>query len=605
METAGYRLRLAGYASVRDFEASAPSFDWLLRSPVELRSRERFRFATFAAMLQTSDPEQGSRPLLIGADHTGPLELTLADLRRAYARANQWCNEQRFSPGDSVLLVRLPHSSEVPLAAAVIALLSVGIRVVLPMSFDRTTLANIATATGCRAFLWCAGAAEVATHEEARQTDAMLREVAAEHRLPTFSIDGELDWHGPVTDTESPLQFGATVIPAEREVLVLSTSGSTGTPKLVRYTDAALLRVAEAWNAAGLMSTELTGGRSFCPTLSHSLGFRNVLHAVWNRQPTVLVQPEWLEEQPKKFVKLLERCPPQHITCGPALLADLSLLAGSVRRIRDALTSLKCVVSSGAAEAGIDRVLPADARVANAFGMTEVQQVMNTLLEPPVQVPRSLGRPLPGVAVGVRYVDAAQQLGRLFVSSPFGAKGYVGSPDFDEWFDTGDLVRVKGNDLVWVGRADEDFLNTGLGVKVSLVELRTAYEQLQREVEALLFVSLPSRGGVAAVVYVGERDPASKEVHGQLLRAIDIDHQRLADAQRHFALNYTAIAVLGCAAGRPPRRGPGKIDREAALSAQADLLAAADDPSSDHPQIVVVPSFGSDRPDWRRFASTS
>ena len=38
--------------------------------------------------------------------------------------------------------------------------------------------------------------------------------------------------------------------------------------------------------------------------------------------------------------------------------------------------------------------------------------------------------------------------------------------------DTGDLVRVKGDDLVWLGRSNEDFLNTGHGVKISLAELR-------------------------------------------------------------------------------------------------------------------------------------
>jgi acyl-coenzyme A synthetase/AMP-(fatty) acid ligase len=582
-----------------------PSFDWLLRSPIDLRPREQFRFATFAVMLVSEDPEEDSRPLLIGADQNGPLELTLADLRRAAARASCWLNEQGYLPGDSVLLVRLPHSSEVPLAAAVIALMSCGIRVVLPMSWDRSTLAEFAKATNAKALLWCADDVATTKHEDVRQTDAMLREVATETGMATFSIDSELNWHGPESDDDPTLPAISDSLPPEREVLVLSTSGSTGTPKLVRYTDVALLRVAEAWNAAGLMSPKLTGGRSFCPTLSHSMGLRNVLHAVWNRRPTVLVQPEWLEDQPKKFVKLLERCPPQHITCGPALLADLSLLAASVRRVRDALSSLKCVVSSGAADAGINRVLPAEVRVANAFGMTEVQQVMNTLLGPAEQVRSALGRPLPGVAVAVQVDNPGQQTGRLFVSSPFSAKGYVGSSDFDEWFETGDLVRVEGDDLVWIGRADEDFLNTGLGVKVSLVELRAAYEQLQNAVEAVLFVSLPSRGGVAALVYVGDRDPASAELHRELLKVIDSDHQRLADAQRHFALSYAAIAVIGCASGRPPRRGPGKIDRAGALAAEAALLSAMDDPATDNPQVVVIPAFGSDRPDWRRFAASS
>jgi acyl-CoA synthetase (AMP-forming)/AMP-acid ligase II len=191
------------------------------------------------------------------------------------------------------------------------------------------------------------------------------------------------------------------------------------------------------------------------------------------------------------------------------------------------------------------------------------------------------------------------------VSSPFAGKGYVGSPEFGEWFDTGDLVRVEGDDLVWVGRANEDFLNTGLGVKVSLVELRAAYELLEREIEAVLFVSLPSRGGVAAVVYVGDRDPASPEVHNHLLETINADHQRLAESQRHFALSYVTISVVGCVGGRPPRRGPGKIDRDRALAENGAMLAAMDDPAGEHAQVFVVPTFGSDRPDWRRFASTS
>jgi acyl-coenzyme A synthetase/AMP-(fatty) acid ligase len=573
-------------------------FDWHRRSPVELPPRDKFRYPTLSAMLQSANADEDRRPLLIGADHTGNLEIALADLRRAAFRANEWCRQQGFQPGDSLLLVRLPHSSEIPLAVATIALMSAGIRVVLPMSYDATTLAGMIQITNTRGIFWCA--AESAKHDAAHQTDAILRTVASGCNLPTFSLDGELDWHRSVETEIVGLDDGR--ISEEREVLVLSTSGSTGQPKLVRYTDVALLRVAEAWNAAGLMSAELTGGRSFCPTLSHSMGFRNVFHAIWNRQPTVLVQPEWLEDQPKKFVKLLERCPPQHITCGPALLADLSLLAASVRRVRDALTSLRCVVSSGANDAGIDRVLPANVRVANAFGMTEVQQVMNTLLGPATQAHQALGRPLPGVEVGVRFADSDQQVGRLLVSSPFAARGYVGSPDFDPWFDTGDLVRVEGDCLVWIGRADEDFLNTGLGVKVSLVELRAAYEKLHHEVEAVLFVSLLSRGGVAALVYVGDHDPAD---HDQLLLAINDDHKKLAETQRHFALSYAAISVLGCVPGRPPRRGPGKIDQAAALAAQAELIAAMDDPASKHPHVVVVPSFGSDRPDWRRFAATT
>jgi acyl-coenzyme A synthetase/AMP-(fatty) acid ligase len=574
-------------------------FDWHCRSPLELPPREKFRFPTLTAMLQSADADEDNCPLLIGADHTANFEITLAYLRRAAFRANEWCRKQGFRPDDSLLLVRLPYSSEIPLAVAAIALMSVGVRVVLPMSFDAQTLAEIIQATNSGGILWCT--AEAARHDEARQSDAMLRNVASSCDQPVFSIDAELDWHRPGgVDTGGLKDDGFT---EEREVLVLSTSGSTGRPKLVRYTDVALLRVAEAWNAAGLMSPDLTGGRSFCPTLSHSMGFRNVFHAVWNRQPTVLAQPEWLAEQPKKFVKLLERNPPEHITCGPALLSDLALLAKSLQRVRDALSHLRCVVSSGAAQALHDFPALHDARTANAFGMTESQQVLNTLLGPESQCPRALGRPLPGVTIGVKYQDAGAQIGHLFVASPFGAKGYVGSLDFEDWLDTGDLVQVLGDDLIWVGRADEDFLNTGLGVKVSLAEVRDAYSQLTQRVEAVIFVPLSRREGLGALVYVGDNDPCLPELRTILLNAISADHQHWADAQRYFALGYMSLRAIGIVAGRPPRRGPGKVDTAGAMASARDLFEAMDNPSAEHPLVLTIPQFGCDRPDWRRFAS--
>ncbi len=601
-------------------------FDWVLRSPLELPPPGQWRYATLAAMLRSQDPDEDQRPLLVGADHTGPLELSLADLRRVAGRAGAWCAEHGFAVGDSLLLARLPDTSEVPLAAAVVALMSHGLRVVLPMNFDQDSLTDMARATNCRAMLWCAGGVESLARPRLRQADAMYRAVADTLGLATFSLDGELDWHVP-SDTPEVLSApcSATAVSSEREVLVLSTSGSTGRPKLVRYSDQALLRVAEAWQMAGLMDLDLTGGRSICPTLSHSMGLRSVLHAVWNRQPVLLAQAEWLEEKPKKFVKLLERCAPQHITCGPALLGDLMLLAANVRRVRTALASLCCVVSSGAAAVVGHGRLPGDleplpesdgsclatgsfaaqapVKTANAFGMTEVQQVLNTLLGGSAQIPGALGRPLPGVSVAVRWVDAQQQLGRLYVAAPFAARGYVGQPDFGEWLDTGDLVRVVGDELIWVGRGDEDFLSTGHGVKVSLAELQSSCQRLHGAGAAVLFVDAPRRGGVAALVYVGERDPAAAETQHQLLAAIVEDHQVLADKQRDFALAYLAISVVGCVAGLPPKRGPGKVDRPRALAEQAELLAVLDDPLAEHPQVFNVPSPASDRPDWRRFAA--
>ncbi len=588
-------------AGTRNASDENARFDWMLSAPMDLPPHEQWRYRSLAAMLHEEHQERAERPLLLGANRSGPLEVTLAHLRHAVHAAHAWSEQLGLVPGDSILLLRLPYSSEVPLAVAVLALMSLKFRVVLPMSFDQQSLAEIAVRTDSRAILWCAN--EAASTPQGAEADKMYRAVAQELGLKTYSLDGQLDWHlapsGDVPQQSIPEELSD----AEDEVLVLSTSGSTGRPKLVRYTDQALLRVAEAWNAAGLMSAELLGGRSICPTLSHSMGLRSVLHAIWNRQPILLAHPEWLEEHPKKFVKLLERSLPQHITCGPALLGDLSLLAASVRRVREALGSLRCIVSSGAAEAVSKHVFPGEVQSANAFGMTELQQVLNTLVGPPPAVRGALGHPLPGVSVGVRYLDAEQQLGRLFVDCPFGAKGYVGEPDFGTWFDSGDLVRVVRDELVWMGRADEDFLSTGHGVKVSLTELNVHYQRLQQEAEAVLFFSAPTRGGVAALVYLGDRDPGAVETHSSLLEAIQADHEAMAAKQQDFALAYQAITVVGCVSGRPPKRGPGKIDRRNAFAQQSELLTAMDDPLSEHHLVLTVPPYGSEKPDWRRFAA--
>jgi len=574
--------------------------DWVLRSPIELPGWQRYRYRSIWEMLFSADAESADRTILMGAADSGPIDVRLADLQVAAIRARRWCLETGLRAGDTLTLVRLPRTSEVPLAAAMLALMASGIRVVLPMGFDPGGFADMLLATSSRGVLWCTAEPASAGRAEVAQADRTLRDICRQFGLPAWSVQADLQiLNGPVPelpDGDAPDEFPG-------EALVLTTSGSTGAPKLVRYTQRALLTVAEAWQAAGLMSEDLTGGRSICPLLSHSMGVRNVLHAVWNRRPTLLVQPEWLEEQPKRFLQLLERCLPQHITCGPALLHDLGLLARSIARARKSLSSLRCVVSSGAATATGENPLPGDVRLANAFGMTEVQQVLSTLVGAPSEVPGALGAPLPGVTVGVQYTEPQRRIGRLFVQSPFSASGYVGQPDFGPWFDTGDLVRCEGDSLVWLGRAEEDFLNTGLGWKVAIAELRETYRDLAAVVEDLLFFEASRRDGLVALAFVGARDPADKAIHAELREVLLRCHRRLEAAGQSSARRHTILVALACVPGRPPLRGPGKTDRQRVLREHRELLEVMGDPAAEHSQVIEVPSGTSDAPNWRRYAA--
>jgi long-subunit acyl-CoA synthetase (AMP-forming) len=221
--------------------------------------------------------------------------------------------------------------------------------------------------------------------------------------------------------------------------------------------------------------------------------------------------------------------------------------------------------------------------------MTEVQQVANTLVGPPSPIPGSLGSALPGVSMGVRFSDTENRTGRFFVRSPFAASGYVGQPDFGSWFDTGDIVRNEGKELRWVARAEEDFFNTGLGIKVSDQELRQTYSDLENSVENLVFCGTTRRAGIVALVFVGEEDPTDSVLHQRLQATIYSSHARLADSGRDLDLRCRTLSAVACVAGRPPFRGPGKVDRRRTVRAQSHLLSAMEDPGSDHPQVMHVP----------------
>ncbi|NQU23195.1 MAG: acyl--CoA ligase, partial [Candidatus Nealsonbacteria bacterium] len=325
-------------------------FDWILRCPTRLPPVQEYRYGSLWEMLfaETDEPAD-ELAVLVGATESGPLRVTLADLRAAAVHAQRWCRQTGLRPGDTLSMVRLPRTSEVPIAVALIALTAVGIRVVLPMTFDRDTLSKMLSVTSSRGLLWCAADGLLVNHEEVGHVDRLLRKACSQSNVQAYCIETDLNLSAPIALTADPEPPAKDV---SREVLVLSTSGSTGEPKLVRYTEYALLTVAQSWLAAGLMDEALTGGSSICPTLSHSMGVRNVLHAVWNRRPTLLIQPEWMEERPKRFVELLESSPPCHVTCGPGLLRDLGLLARLITRVRKAFASLRCVVSSGAGRSG-------------------------------------------------------------------------------------------------------------------------------------------------------------------------------------------------------------------------------------------------------------
>jgi len=616
-----------------------PDFDWIRHSDFPDPQWKDFRYKSLLEMMGSAgDDANASQPILVGIVDGQPTIITLNDLRFAIRSAERWRAQQRLSVGSRVMLVRLPYSSELVVAVNALALMAIGVSVVLPTGGVSEDIEDLLMRSDAQRLLCPMDGAGMQFRTQATLANDRLSELARKLNVPECPLpvpipvglegnSGRREMHADdVTETdfepEDPEGREDEDVrnhpSASREVLVLTTSATTGSPKLVRYSERALLTVAESWHAAGLLDGAVTGGPSLCPLLSHSMGMRNVLHAVWTRQPTLMIPPEWLQEAPHRALQLLQDWPPHHLTAGPALIDAIAQISRILPEARKALRALGVVVSSGSRWTHRNATAFANARVANAFGMTETQQVLSTLLvaqgqshghaEPGLadetcrsNAVQPLGLPLPGVSVAVRFDDLAASTGCLFVRAAFKATGYLGQDDFGEWLDTGDVVRVVDDQLEYVGRRETDFISLGTGLKVATADLRRRYRELEEEFPHVEFRASPRRMGVAALIHCEACDPASPELHRRLREQVSALHERCDLIDDEFHLRHAPLVAVGFVSGSPPQTGIGKT-KQALQSANMveenhrGLIEALDDAEGRHPHMVEIdpPHLGDD-----------
>ncbi len=602
-------------------------FDWIRHSDFPDPNWNDFRYKTLLEMMGFGNHEaDADRPILIGMVDGQQSIVRLADLQTAIRLAGRWREQQNLSVGSRVMLVRLPYSSELVIAVNALALMAIGVSVVLPTEGASGNIEDLVLRSDAQRLLYPTDNGGLQCKAQLTTAADRLGTLARKLKIPEcplpvpFPIRQEFDFRKckspwergtmeigfdgggkekcePVDDHENPS--------VSQEVLVLTTSASDGAPKLVRYSERALQTVAESWHAAGLFDREVTGGSSLCPLLSHSMGMRNVLHAIWTRQPTLMIPPEWVQEAPHRALQLLQDWPPNHLTAGPALIDAIAQLSRNFPEARKALRSLCVVVSSGSTWTHRSTTAFAEARVANAFGMTETQQALSTLLIPqsrsqlPVNVSAAentcesplahqLGLPLPGVSVAVRFEDQRSSTGRLLIRSAFKATGYVGQDDFGEWLDTGDLVRVVNDQLEYVGRRERDFLSLGTGVKVAIADLQRRYRELDKEFSYVAFRTSTHRMGVVALIYCDSRDPASPELHHRVLEQVSALHEQCDSSNAEFHLRHAPLVAVGFVSGHPPQRGIGKTNHSAVEDENSVLIEALNDAEGRHPHMIEI-----------------
>jgi acetylornithine/succinyldiaminopimelate/putrescine aminotransferase/predicted amino acid dehydrogenase/long-subunit acyl-CoA synthetase (AMP-forming) len=302
------------------------------------------------------------------------------------------------------------------------------------------------------------------------------------------------------------------------ESVLITTSGSTGKSKLVVYCQGAFILSCMSWQQAGLFDINLLGGRCFTPMFTHTMGIRAFFNALWTGYPVCIINTEWFLEKPETVRYFLLRMKPEHITGGPSIYNLLLELMRCFPELKNELPqSFKTLISSGTS---IDKKTLKEIessfglKIYNAFGTTETQQILNTLLlQTTGKLEReSLGAPLPGVKIGLKRLDGDKRLYELYAHSKFGMKSDSGYDDPssikpDEYFNTGDIVCMNDEKLIFYeGRKDVDFIKDGFGVKIPVSRLYTYYESLFSKTEHIEFFSVKGLPGLAALIFIKDGD---------------------------------------------------------------------------------------------------
>lgn len=536
-----------------------PHFEHLLSGP-PLR-QDALATSSLSALLARS-----TQLKLVGEDDAQAWELDARSVERASRALGQLQRKRDIR----ALVVRLPYSNDAPLAACALACLDAGVSVGLPTTTTLEQLRGWIKHARFNLVIADLKPRPAPAHSQASQA---LLALLDEHQIARCDVRELL----MARDEDAPAHTRPDEARHERARCWYTTSGTTGTPKLITYTTHALLLHASAHEQAGLLDPQRLGGASLNPLLSHSMGMRDVIHALWSDRRALFITPEWLEERPYRVIAQIKRYPPAHITCGPALLG---IIQEYLRRFPMLVAALKphlrCVITSGAqAQPELFKALE-QVHTGGAFGMTEAQQLSNTLLHG--KAPDTLGSPLPGASMGLVKRQADHRF-ELYVKAPWACELIDGAPA-PQWIPTGDLVEpLARGGWRWCGREQDLTHSTGLGLKVPLVQLEQRYQALMTACGlpgSLVFVAPRHSVGLLGLIFMGD-EPWTSAQRDDLKQTIEAAQARWSRETLGELPGSWPLGV-GFVLGAPPRHSVGKLDRGALEAQHAPLLERLSDP---------------------------
>ncbi len=278
--------------------------------------------------------------------------------------------------------------------------------------------------------------------------------------------------------------------------IVLYTSGSTGDPKGVLLSQAAVAWALESWRGPVMDLAESDVSLSALP-LAHSLGiFGSVLAPLLSGGSVAFLARFDPEDALVAIARHRVSVFPGVATMFRRILDSPALAGADLASLRYALSgAAPCpweLASLWREKTGV--------RIVRGYGMTELFRPISCRAADPADLPDTIGRAVPGVALRVVDDDGNAlgpgETGELWIESPARMTGYLGRPDdtaaaFEgAWFRTGDLAALSPEGHVRIVGRRKDMI------------LRGGYTVAPGEVEAVLL----SHPAVAEAAVIGVPD---------------------------------------------------------------------------------------------------
>jgi long-chain acyl-CoA synthetase len=392
---------------------------------------------------------------------------TYRQLDSAISKTQAWLRESGVRPGDRVMIVGENCREFVALLLAAASMDAWPVLVNARVSTREVD--EIRIHCGARCMLFTTSVSPNAV-DHAKRYCATFEEVDGLGSVAISSLNENVD---PETIDMNEADV------ANRVAALIYTSGTTGHPKGVMLSHRNLLFLAAGSAKIRSLTTEdrLYG---ILP-ISHAVGLSVVLLGSLLSGASIYLSPRF---DPMNARVTLEKERITVLLGAPATFTQF-LQYAKLRGVESLKFSALRIISSSGAQLHAST----KSAVENLFGMPlhngyGVTECSPTIAQTRVESPRSdasIGPPFPGVEIKLVAPDrmpvSAGEAGELWVRGPNVMKGYYRAPeetaeaiDPEGWFNTRDLARVEGGNLVIVGRTKDLIVHRGFNVYPAEVE---------------------------------------------------------------------------------------------------------------------------------------